>query len=158
MNNIPRTVYHQTSKENISKILEFGFDKHLSGQGSLKRLRADNSPRIHNDKFVEYVETMPENQVINATIDPFFLIPNSDEETLRITLKPTARLLDVSTVEKLKGAKWRKLIAYTREKRYDGLIDENYVFLFSNKSISSMSLFFKCSILTNLSKQRIRIP
>src|SRR6185437_10335985 len=121
ISNTNMIVYHHTPKENVQKILEFGFDLHLSGQSSLKRLKANNSPKIRDDMFVEFVETMAENQVINTITDPFFLVPDPNDKILKITLKPTVRLLDTSTVEKLKGAKWGKMIAYAKERQYDGI-------------------------------------
>ena len=69
LNKTPKVVYHATSKESAQKIIEFGFDRHLSGQGCRRRLTDSNPSRI-NDDFVEFLETMPENRVINACINP----------------------------------------------------------------------------------------
>lgn len=44
--------------------------------------------------------------------------------------------------EELKDAGWRKMIAYARERQYDDLIDENYVFLFGNKSIKNIQVIY----------------
>lgn len=130
---IPRIVYHQTSSECVSKIMEFGFDKSLSGQGCIRRLRVTGS-RIRTDKFVEYLETLPENQVINASLKPVSGYKRSGC-LLKIKLFEKSRLLDASKVAFLQGGKWLNELAYAREHGYDGVVDGNDVFLFSNKCI-----------------------
>jgi len=47
-------------------------------------------------------------------------------------------LSPVPKVIQTKSGQPRKKIVYARERQYDGLIDENYVFLFSNKSIEQI--------------------
>ena len=63
------TVYHYTFDRSADKIMEFGFDRHLSGQGCIRRHRDSNPSRIDDD-FVEFLEDTPVNRVINTCINP----------------------------------------------------------------------------------------
>jgi len=133
----PKVVYHQTFKGNVDKILEFGFDKDLSGQGSRRRLE-ESYPSEINDDFVEYLETCPENRMINTLVDPLSYNPRYGDDILKIILNPTVRLLDTFTLAKLKDVKWSKMRSYARERRYDGLVYRHEVCLFSNRTIQSI--------------------
>jgi len=132
------TVYHYTFEGSVNKIIEFGFDRHLSGQGSIQRHRINKSPKISSDKFVKWVERIPENRVINTCINPEK--NKCGDCLLRIKLKPDASLLDAKLVEELTRVRWPKKLSYARQRGYDGILDGNDVFLFSNKKIESIQL------------------
>ena len=125
-------VYHYTFEGSVNKIIEFGFDRHLSGQGSRRRLQ-DSNPARTNDDFVEFLETRSVNKVINTCIDPEKSW--AGDYLLRIKLKPDTRLLDVDSVNELASATWSKKLSYARQRGYDGVQDGDEVFLLSNKKI-----------------------
>lgn len=99
----PKIVYHFTSKYDAKKIIKFGFDMHLNAQGSIKRLRESNSPKIKQDKYIKFLEDLPENKVINTCIDPEKM--SCGDYLLRIKLKPDTRLLDVDSIDELSKAR-----------------------------------------------------
>ena len=125
-------VYHYTFEGSVDKIIEFGFDIHLRGQGSRRRLRDSNPSRI-NDDFVEFLETRSVNRVINTCVDPEKSW--AGDYLLRIRLKPDAKLLDADSVDELANTTWSKKLSYARQRGYDGVQNGDGVFLFSNKKI-----------------------
>jgi hypothetical protein len=130
-------VYHFTYKECADKIMEFGFDLHLSGQGCIRSWRDSKDSRIKKDNFVMDLETMPANGVINTCIKPAICVMPRDA-LLRIKLKPTARLLDTEVVEESKKLSYVDKLSYAKQRGYDGLIDWDDVLLFSNKKIGGI--------------------
>lgn len=129
-------VYHYTFEGSADKIIEFGFDMHLSGQGSIQRHRINKSAKINSDKFVKWLENIPENRVINTCINPEK--NECGDCLLRIKLKPDTSLLNATSVDELAKVRWPKKLAYARQRGYDGLVDRDEVFLFSNKKIESI--------------------
>ncbi|MGI0006933.1 MAG: hypothetical protein ACREAR_02925, partial [Nitrosotalea sp.] len=130
-------VYHATSNKNSEKILQFGFDLDLSGQGTILafKMRGD---KIIDDKFVMEKEEMLEHSVINTRRNYAECVGYGDN-LLRMTLKSDIKLLDVKKIPtNLRGHGWRKIFSFAKANGCDGISSNGYIMIFGNKKIEKI--------------------
>lgn len=133
----PRIVYHSTSEYSTQKILEFGFDLDLCGQGTIIGFKKRGDVII-DDKFVIEKESMLEHSAIN-TRTYYKKCVGYGDCLLRVTLKDDIKLLNTQKISKdLRGHGWRKIFAFAKENGYDGISNNGYVMIFRNKKIEKI--------------------
>lgn len=137
--NISNIVYHATSKQSADKIIEFGFDLDLGGQQTNLRFIKHGVRKI-DDEFVIKRETMLEHQAIN-TLTNYEKNVGYGDCLLRITLKPDVRIANSKKMPaEMHGNRWRSIFAYAKQHGYDGISNEELVFLFGNKKIEKTEI------------------
>jgi hypothetical protein len=135
----PKIVYHVTAQSNASKIIEFGFDRDLCGQGTILGFKKRGDVII-NDKFVIEKEEMLEHSAINTHTDYRKCIGYGDC-LLRVTLKDDIKLLDAQKIPKdVKRRGWRRIFTLAKENGCDGITNRYYVMIFTNKKIEKIEL------------------
>jgi hypothetical protein len=133
----PEALYHATSIQNAYKILEFGFDRDMSGQATIQRCRRSGIGL--NDEFVIKNEYAPENSVINAA-------PKIDgcifgECILKITLIPKVKILDREKFFRdFPGTPRYRMVDWAKRNGYHGIAISGDFWIFGNKSIDKIEI------------------
>lgn len=152
---VPRIVYHATSEESGTKIIEFGFDLDLAGQNCLRRFH--NEHTITDSLAIE-TETRLENNVINTMTD-HKRCRGCGRCLLQITLNHDIKLLDIHKIDPIPRLR-RKWFAYAKENGFDGIKNKELVLLFGNKKIEKIEIVqrkdkeFDFEILSNVYKNK----